>query len=305
MKKEKLTTPLYAPPFDFLPENLRNLFIRAFAKTIKDRPSEEEWYYELNKVEQHLVTCNKNHFRFDHNDNCFLCESKRLYKSNLKLAHDEYEPHLGCVLLLAPSEKFDQSQIHLINAAIKQFLEETTLDELTKRRVDLSIIALQQDVNIIYDFTPICNIKPPVLSTIGGKNIDKALKCSIEMLQERNEYYSKMGIATYEPVIVMISDANFDNDNSSISMKIKYLENKRKLKFWEIGLPNYNFEYFKNLSSKNKIVEISNCDFEDFFIWFSSDDGPVFSSNNIIINSDNSQPFQFNSADLKKLENWD
>jgi len=305
MEKEKISTPLYAPPFDFLPENLRNLFIRAFAKTIKDRPSAEEWYYELDKVEQHLIICSENHFRFDHNNNCFFCELKQLYKSNLNLAQDEYEPRLGCVLLLAPSEKFDQSQIHLINATIKQFLEETTLDELTRRRVDLSIIALQQDVNIIYDFTPICNIKPPVLSTIGGKNIDKALKCSIEMLQERNEYFSKMGRAVFEPVLVMISDANFDNYNSNISMRIEYLENKRKLKLWEIGLPNYNFDYFKNLSSKNKIVEISKCDFKDFFVWFSSGCRPTFFHNNIIIDSNNLQPLQFNSEELKKLENWD
>ena len=60
MKKQHITTPLYAPSFDMLPKNIQSLFIRAFVDGSKDphkRPSEEEWYNELSVMQQNLKTC--------------------------------------------------------------------------------------------------------------------------------------------------------------------------------------------------------------------------------------------------------
>ncbi len=78
MKKQHITTPLYAPSFDVLPKNIQALFIRAFVDGSKDphkRPSEEEWYNELSVMQQNLKTCPKDgsHLFPSHNKVCPWC----------------------------------------------------------------------------------------------------------------------------------------------------------------------------------------------------------------------------------------
>lgn len=81
MKKPNITTPKYAPGFDILPQNIQNLFIRAFVDGSNDpskRPSEEEWYNELSVMQQNLKTCPKDssHLFPTHNKACPWCEIK-------------------------------------------------------------------------------------------------------------------------------------------------------------------------------------------------------------------------------------
>lgn len=78
MKKQHITTPLYAPSFEMLPKNIQALFIRAFVDGSKDphkRPSEEEWYNELSVMQQNLKTCPKDgsHLYPSHNKICPWC----------------------------------------------------------------------------------------------------------------------------------------------------------------------------------------------------------------------------------------
>lgn len=78
MKKQHITTPLYAPSFDMLPKNIQRLFIRAFVEgndNPKKRPTEEEWYNELSVMQQNLKTCSKDnsHLFPSHNKVCPWC----------------------------------------------------------------------------------------------------------------------------------------------------------------------------------------------------------------------------------------
>lgn len=79
MKKNNIKTPSYAPDFDFLPDNLKELFIRAFTMTPKDRPSAKEWFNELNDAQNELKVCikDKNHAYFEHQDTCFFCNLRK------------------------------------------------------------------------------------------------------------------------------------------------------------------------------------------------------------------------------------
>ena len=55
--------PKYAPSMDCLPHDLQQLFKRAFVfgrQNPNNRPSAEEWYYALEKLEDNLKTCFKN-----------------------------------------------------------------------------------------------------------------------------------------------------------------------------------------------------------------------------------------------------
>ena len=74
-----VTIPRYAPEFDMLPQNIRNLFIRAFVDGhIKPeaRPDAFEWYTELTHMQQNLESCkiNKKHMFPNHLNKCPWCE---------------------------------------------------------------------------------------------------------------------------------------------------------------------------------------------------------------------------------------
>lgn len=73
-----ITTPKYAPPFNYLPKNIQDLFIRAFVKGHKDpslRPTADEWYTALTIMQGKLKTCNKekHHMYPEHNNSCPWC----------------------------------------------------------------------------------------------------------------------------------------------------------------------------------------------------------------------------------------
>ena len=79
MKREGITIPMYAPPFDSLPKYIRDLFVRAFVDGHSDktkRPTTVEWYKALSKMQEELKTCKKDkvHMYSNHLNKCPWCE---------------------------------------------------------------------------------------------------------------------------------------------------------------------------------------------------------------------------------------
>lgn len=59
-RSNNMETPKYAPKLDSLPDNIQQLFRRAFIighKNPSQRPSAEEWYYALEQLEEHQKAC--------------------------------------------------------------------------------------------------------------------------------------------------------------------------------------------------------------------------------------------------------
>ena len=85
-KRPGITTPKYAPTFDYLPKNIQDLFVRAFVKGHNDpmlRPSAVEWYNALTAMQGNLKTCGKEkHHMFPaHNSSCPWCSINAVLSS--------------------------------------------------------------------------------------------------------------------------------------------------------------------------------------------------------------------------------
>ena len=85
-KMPGITIPKYAPEFSMLPQEVQALFIRAFVNGHTDptqRPSAEEWYMALNKMEQNVTVCKKNklHEYPNHLNKCPWCELEQRMSS--------------------------------------------------------------------------------------------------------------------------------------------------------------------------------------------------------------------------------
>lgn len=77
-KKPGITTPKYAPTFDYLPENMQDMFVRAFVKGHTNpslRPTAVEWYNALTTMQGELKICRKEkqHMYPEHNNSCPWC----------------------------------------------------------------------------------------------------------------------------------------------------------------------------------------------------------------------------------------
>lgn len=78
-QKAGITTPKYAPPFNVLPKNIQDLFVRAFVLGHNEpskRPDSVEWYNALSQYKQNLTQCpkEKSHMYSNHLNKCPWCE---------------------------------------------------------------------------------------------------------------------------------------------------------------------------------------------------------------------------------------
>ncbi len=78
-KKSGITTPKYAPEFDALPRNIKDLFIKAFVDGHSNpqvRPDTVEWYNALSVMQKKLKVCGNNarHMYSNHLNACPWCD---------------------------------------------------------------------------------------------------------------------------------------------------------------------------------------------------------------------------------------
>lgn len=79
VKRSGITTPKYAPEFGMLPQNIRDLFVRAFVdghNNPQRRPDAVEWYNALLEMEKNIFQCkmDKTHFYPSFLKSCPWCE---------------------------------------------------------------------------------------------------------------------------------------------------------------------------------------------------------------------------------------
>ena len=63
------------------------------------------------------------------------------------------EPHMACVLLLDTSGSMYGDPIDSLNKAINDFKEQTIMDDLAMKRVDVAIIEFNDSARVVQDFT--------------------------------------------------------------------------------------------------------------------------------------------------------
>ena len=84
-KKTGITTPIYAPEFNSLPQNIRDLFVRAFVDEHNNpqrRPDTVEWYNALSSMQGNLQLCRNNnrHMYSKHLNICPWCDIENKMK---------------------------------------------------------------------------------------------------------------------------------------------------------------------------------------------------------------------------------
>lgn len=180
------------------------------------------------------------------------------------------EPHLACVLLLDTSGSMTGDAIESLNQGINNFIQKTAADEMAQKRVDVAIVAFDDDPRVVLDFTPICQMEPIKLDAGGCTAMGAAINKAIDMVKERNRFYASLGTQCYQPWIFMITDGYPTDDITEAAERIKAEESKGKhgkLKFFALGVEGYDKETLFKLTKR--VMELDDTDFSGIFNWLS------------------------------------
>ena len=202
------------------------------------------------------------------------------------------EQHLACVLLLDTSSSMTGDPINNLNIAINDLKEKTTIDEFSQKRVDIAVIEFNSTARVVQDFVPLSEFQPINLKTRNDSDITvmgAGINLAIDKVKERNKFYHSMGTPCFRPWIFMITDGAATDDLSIARQRIIDEENKKRLKFWAIGVPGFNVTELKSLTER--CIALDKAEFSGIFNWLNESMMIIISvsnnfSNGTIIPSD-------------------
>lgn len=180
------------------------------------------------------------------------------------------EAHMACVLLLDTSGSMVGDPINSLNKAINDFREQTSMDELAQKRVDIAIIEFNDTARVVQEFTPLSMMQPITLSATGCTAMGAGIELAIDKVKERNRFYASMGTPCYKPWIFMITDGAPTDDISNARQRIIDEESKGthgKLKFWAVGVPGYSKDTLTSLTKR--CIALDEANFKGIFDWLS------------------------------------
>ncbi len=116
------------------------------------------------------------------------------------------EPRCPCVLLLDTSGSMQGAPIEALNQGLLSFKDELTKNPLASRRVEVSIVTFDRNINVVQDFVTADQFTPPILTAQGLTTMGAGIHKSLDLIQERKAQYRSNGVAYYRPWIFMITD---------------------------------------------------------------------------------------------------
>jgi len=180
------------------------------------------------------------------------------------------EPHLACVLLLDTSGSMSGPPIDSLNQALQDFKEKVSLDEMAQKRVDIAIVEFNSTVRVVQPFMPILEMSPITLQATGSTAMGAGIDTAIDMVKERNRFYSNLGTPVFKPWIFMITDGGPTDSIENVINRIQQEENKGshgKLKFFALGVPGFDKNTLFRLT--NRVMELRDTNFSGIFNWMS------------------------------------
>lgn len=178
----------------------------------------------------------------------------------------------ACCLLLDTSGSMDGEPIEELNRGIQQFFEEIKSDDFASYSVELSIITFGGYVRQVMDFQTIVDVEPPTFYASGGTPMGQAVKEAINSVNRRKSEYKKVGVAYYQPWVVLMTDGAPTDTYISAANELKQLGNNKKLTVFGIGIGDgCNMNVLKEFCPDNRPpVNLKGFKFKDFFQWLSA-----------------------------------
>jgi uncharacterized protein YegL len=158
-----------------------------------------------------------------------------------------------------------------LKKGLAQFLKETAEDEAASQSVEICVITYGETAGIAMPFCNIAEVdqEPPELIANGMTPLGWALKLGLEEIKARRMFYKKLGISSYKPWLVLMTDGK-PNDDWQISAKeARSMAESNQLTFLGIGIgPEVDMTILKQiLPEKQPPMQLRGLQFKPFFKW--------------------------------------
>lgn len=171
-----------------------------------------------------------------------------------------------------------RSPLEELNSALDILVSEIYKDPLSKRRVEISVVAYGTQIGEPTPFATIDNLVLPNLEPMGITNTGAALTKALDNIDTRKQKYNENGIKMYQPFMMLLSDGLSMDDMSEPSRRIKELEEKKRLSFFAIGVSGADLEQLSGIGNR-KAMPMKGTEFGALFEWVSASMASVSGSN--------------------------
>ncbi len=183
------------------------------------------------------------------------------------------EPRCPCVLLLDTSGSMQGAPIEALNQGLLSFKDELTKNPLASRRVEVSIVTFDSNINVVQDFVTADQFTPPILTAQGLTTMGAGIHKSLDLIQERKSQYRSNGVAYYRPWIFMITDGEPqgepDETVEQASRRLQGDETSKRVAFFSVGVENANMTRLSQLAVRTPL-KLNGLNFVEMFVWLSA-----------------------------------
>ena len=215
---------------------------------------------------------------FDHSNSFFNNSDNhketRMMKNNYNdTTLDTMNPAPRCpvVLLLDTSGSMCGQPIQELNAALCQFIRETSEDEAASMSVELEVITFDDSADIVLPFTPISNVRRNAvnLTAAGMTSMGAALGLAKGELENRRREYRNAGISSYRPWVVLMTDGGPNDSWAAAADQMRKLGEAGKITYIgiEIGDAADHGTMCRILPAQPGPVKLQGLRFKQFFRW--------------------------------------
>lgn len=191
------------------------------------------------------------------------------------------ESRCPCVLLLDVSGSMKGAPIDALNLGIKAFKEDLSKDTVASNRVEVALVAFDNEVVVHNDFCTIDNFDPPKLVDGGTTHMGSAVIKALDMIEARKALYKENGISYYRPWVFLITDgAPYGEDSAIFEEAIRRVhadEQNKRVAFFGVGVEQADMAALGRLCVRAP-VKLNGLNFVEMFVWLSKSAGAVAAS---------------------------
>ncbi|GGA00876.1 VWA domain-containing protein [Okeania sp. KiyG1] len=183
------------------------------------------------------------------------------------------EPRCPCVLLLDTSASMTGTPIQALNDGLETFRNNLITDDLAKKRVEVAIIAFDNQVKIVQEFITADQFENPVLTAQGQTYMGTAINKALDMIATRKLEYRNNGITYYRPWVFLITDGEPQGESEKVvkeaADRIRQEEDNKHVAFFAVGVEGANMDKLGEIVLRTPL-KLRGLDFREMFIWLSA-----------------------------------
>lgn len=179
------------------------------------------------------------------------------------------EPRCPCILLLDCSGSMNGKPLQELNNGLKAFQQQLNSDDLASKRVEVTVIKFDTNVEVINEFETAEHFIPSELEAGGLTNMGRAIERAINMLEQRKAVYKANGISYYRPWIFLLTDGEPTDDYTNAMEAVHEGERKKQFAFFAVGIQGANMDILRQISVRQPL-SLQGLNFTSLFQWLSN-----------------------------------